>query len=305
VERFREVLRDVGACLVGQTARIAPADRKLYALRDLTATVESIPLIAASIMSKKLAEGIDGLVLDVKVGSGAFMKQLPQARELGRTLVAIGRGMGKDVTALVTDMDQPLGLAVGNALEVREVLELLGGGGPPDLRELTVVLVAEMLLLGGVARSPGEARARVEQAIDDGRGLRKLREIVEAQGGDGRAVTEPDRLPAAGRTFEVAAPAGGRVEAIDAEAIGLAAMALGAGRSRVEDRVDHAAGIVLHRKVGDPVEAGAPLVTLHPGEAPLEPVEAVAARVRGAYRIGKGPAAPGPLVVERIEEEGR
>ncbi len=305
VERFREVLRDVGACLVGQTARIAPADRKLYALRDLTATVESIPLIAASIMSKKLAEGIDGLVLDVKVGSGAFMKRLPQARELGRTLVAIGRGMGKDVTALVTDMDQPLGLAVGNALEVREVLDLLGGGGPPDLRELTVVLVAEMLLLGGVAPSLAEARARVEQAIADGRGLRKLREIVEAQGGDGRVVTEPDRLPASGRTFDVAAPGGGRVEAIDAEAIGLAAMALGAGRSRVEDRVDHAAGIVLRRKVGEPVEAGAPLATLHPGAAPLEPVEAVAARVRGAYRIGTGPAAPGPLVVERIEEEGR
>src|SRR5512139_3435341 len=177
VEEFRKVLASVGACLIGQTERIAPADRKLYALRDLTATVESIPLIAASIMSKKLAEGIDGLVLDVKVGSGAFMKRLPQARELARTLVGIGRGMGKDVVALVTDMDQPLGVAVGNALEVKEILELLHGGGPADLRELTVQLGSEMLLLAGVVVTPGEGRARVEQAIADGRGFRKLLEI--------------------------------------------------------------------------------------------------------------------------------
>jgi pyrimidine-nucleoside phosphorylase len=305
LDRFREILRSVGACMVGQSARIAPADRKLYALRDLTATVESIPLIAASIMSKKLAEGIDGLVLDVKVGSGAFMKRLPQARELARTLVGIGRGMGKDVSALVTDMDQPLGLAVGNALEVREVVDLLRGGGPADLRELTVTLVAEMLLLGGVASSGNDARARVEEAIADGRGLRKLREIVEAQGGDGRAVADPDRLPRAARAVDVPSPAGGKVEAIDAEALGLAAMALGAGRSRIEDRVDHAAGLVLRKKVGDPVEAGEPLLAMHVGAVPLEPPEAVADRVRRAYRIGAGPAAPGPLVLERIEEEGR
>ncbi|MGA8893537.1 MAG: thymidine phosphorylase, partial [Anaeromyxobacteraceae bacterium] len=203
VERFREVLASVGACLIGQTERIAPADRKLYALRDLTATVESIPLIAASIMSKKLAEGIDGLVLDVKVGSGAFMKQLPQARELARTLVGIGRGMGKDVSALVTDMDQPLGVAVGNALEVKEILELLHGRGPADLRALTVELGAEMLLLAGAAATPAEGRARIEQAIDDGRGFRKLQEIVLAQGGDPRALAEPDRLPRAARTVEV------------------------------------------------------------------------------------------------------
>jgi len=302
VERFREVLASVGACLIGQTDRIAPADRKLYALRDLTATVESIPLIAASILSKKLAEGIDGLVLDVKVGSGAFMKRLPEARLLARTLCGLGRGMGKDVTALVTDMNQPLGRAVGNALEVKEILDLLHGGGPADLRELTVALAAEMLLLGGVAASEAEARGRVEQAISDGRGLRKLREIVAAQGGDPGALDDPGRLPRAAATLEVGSPAAGRVEAVDAEALGLAAMALGAGRSRIEDRVDPGAGLEVWKKVGDPVDVGESLVRLHVGSAPLESPETVAARVRGAYRIGAGPATAGPLVLERIEE---
>ena len=302
VERFREVLASVGACMIGQTDRIAPADRKLYALRDLTATVESIPLIAASILSKKLAEGIDGLVLDVKVGSGAFMKRLPEARLLARTLCGLGRGMGKDVTALITDMDQPLGRAVGNALEVKEVLELLHGGGPADLRELTVALTAEMLLLGSVAATEAEARGRVEQAIADGRGFRKLCEIVEAQGGDPRSLADPGRLPRAAATLDVGSPTAGRVEAIDAEALGLAAMALGAGRSRIEDRVDPGAGLEVWKKVGDPVDVGESLVTLHVGLAPLEPPETVAARVRGAYRIGAGPASAGPLVLERIEE---
>jgi len=302
VERFREVLASVGACMIGQTDRIAPADRKLYALRDLTATVESIPLIAASILSKKLAEGIDGLVLDVKVGSGAFMKRLPEARLLARTLCALGRGMGKEVTALVTDMDQPLGRAVGNALEVKEIVDLLHGGGPADLRELTVALTAEMLRLGGVAASEAEARGLVEQAISDGRGFRKLCEIVEAQGGDPRALADPARLPRAAAALDVGAPAAGLVEAIDAEALGLAAMALGAGRSRIEDRVDPGAGLEVWKKVGDPVDVGESLCTLHVGKAPLEPPETVAARVRGAYRIGAGPASAGPLVLERIEE---
>ena len=302
VARFREIVASVGACLVGQTDRIAPADRKLYALRDLTATVESIPLIASSILSKKLAEGIDGLVLDVKVGSGAFMKRLPDALALARTLVRLGRGMGKDVAALVTDMDQPLGRAVGNSLEVKEILELLRGQGPADLRELTVQLGAEMLQLGGVAATVPEARARIEQAIRDGRGFRKLVEIVEAQGGDARVLHDPDRLPRAARVVEVAATAGGVVEAIDAEAVGLAAMALGAGRSRIEDAVDPAAGLEVRKKVGDRVERGESIASMHLGERPLEPPEAVAARLRAAWRIGAGPASPGPLVLQRIEE---
>jgi len=301
VPEFRRVLREVGACLIGQTDRIAPADRKLYALRDLTATVESIPLIAASIMSKKLAEGIDGLVLDVKVGSGAFMKTLAQADRLAGTLAAIGRRMGKRVSALVTSMDQPLGRAVGNALEVREAVEVLQGGGPPDLREVTVELVAEMLLLGGVAADRPGARARVEEAIADGRGLRRLCAIVEAQGGDPRAVADPTRLPAAARTVPVPAPRGGVVQAIDAEAVGLAAMALGAGRSRVEDAVDPAAGLVLQRKVGEAVEAGEPLAILHLGRSPLEPEEAVVRRVRDAYALGDGARTPEPLILQRLE----
>ena len=298
VDRFRALVRDVGACLVGQTARLAPADRKLYALRDVTATVESIPLIASSIMSKKLAEGIDALVLDVKVGSGAFMKRLDDARALARTLAAIGRGMGKRVSALLTAMDEPLGRAVGNALEVAETVELLRGGGPADLREVTIELTAEMLVLGGAAADRGAARAKVAAAIADGRGLAKLEEIVAAQGGDPAAVRDPARLPRAPRTWDVPAPSAGFVSAIDAEGVGLAAVALGAGRTRVEDRVDPAVGIVVHRKVGEPVERGEPLCTVHEGDR-SEPRERVAARLRAAWRIGPAAPAPGPLVLER------
>jgi pyrimidine-nucleoside phosphorylase/thymidine phosphorylase len=299
VDRFRALVRDVGACLVGQTTRLAPADRKLYALRDVTATVESIPLIASSIMSKKLAEGIDALVLDVKVGSGAFMKRLDDARALSRTLAAIGRGMGKKVSALLTAMDQPLGRAVGNALEVVETIELLRGGGPPDLREVTVELTAEMLVLGGAAAGRAAARGKVAAAIADGRGLAKLEEIVAAQGGDAAAIRDPERLPRAPRTYDVPAPEGGVVAGIDAEAIGLAAVALGAGRARVEDRIDPAVGIVVHRKIGDRVARGEPLCTVHEGER-SEGRDRMSARLRAAWRIG--PAAPpaAPLVLERL-----
>src|SRR5512138_3541880 len=301
IERFRALVRDVGAGLVGLTARLAPADRKLCARRDVTATVESIPLIAASIMSKKLAEGIDALVLDVKVGSGAFMKTREDARALARALAAIGRGMGKKVSALLTRMDEPLGRAVGNALEVVETIELLRGGGPADLREVTVELTAEMLVLGGAAPDRSAARAKVEGAIADGRGLAKLEEIVAAQGGDAATIRDPARLPRAPRTYEVPAPAAGLVAAIDAEAIGLAAVALGAGRARVEDRVDPAVGLVVRKRLGDRVERGEPLCTVHEGDR-SEPRDRVAARLAAAWRIGPAAAAPGPLVLERLEE---
>ena len=299
VDRFRALVREVGACLVGQTARLAPADRRLYALRYVTATVESIPLIAASIMSKKLAEGIDALVLDVKVGSGAFMKTLDEARALARTLGAIGRGMGKKVSALLTDMSQPLGRAVGNALEVAEIVELLRGGGPPDLREVTVELTAEMLVLGGAAPDRAAARARVAGAIADGRGLAKLEEIVGAQGGDPLALHDLARLPRAPRTYEVGAEAAGTVQAVDGEALGLAAVALGAGRARVEDRVDPAVGLVVHRRIGDRVERGEPLCTVHEG-ARSEPRPRIAARIGAAFRIAAGAAAAPVLVLERM-----
>jgi pyrimidine-nucleoside phosphorylase len=301
VERFIELVRDVGAGLIGQTARLAPADRKLYALRDVTATVESIPLIAASIMSKKLAEGIDGLVLDVKVGRGAFMKTPAQARALAGALIGIGRGAGKKVTALLTAMDQPLGLAIGNALEVVEAVELLRGGGPPDLREVTVALTAEMLLLAGLAPELASARRSVEGAIADGRGLQKWRQIVTAQGGDPRTVDDPGRLPRAATQVEVASPASGVVQGIDGEALGLASMALGAGRARVEDRIDPAVGLVLGKKVGDRIERGEPLLTVH-RNAGGEPQPRVAARILAAFTIGPGPVVPPPLILERMAE---
>jgi len=299
VERFRELLREVGACLIGQTARLAPADKRLYALRDVTATVESIPLISASIMSKKLAEGIDGLVLDVKVGKGAFMKSQADARALAASLIGIGRAMGKRVTALLTAMEEPLGRAVGNALEVAEAVELLRGGGPDDLRTITVELTAEMLLLAGRAEGSPAARAAVEEAIHDGRGLSKLEEIVAAQGGDPEAIGDPERLPRAPRRYEVPSPADGFVAAIDGEAVGLAAVALGAGRARVEDPVDPAVGIELLCKVGDRVERGQPLCRVHEGER-SEPRPATIARLLRAYRLEAGaPPAP-PLILERM-----
>ncbi len=299
IDTFRALVREVGACLIGQTARLAPADRKLYALRDVTATVESIPLISASIMSKKLAEGIDALVLDVKVGSGAFMKELEDARALARTLAGIGRGMGKRVSAILTRMDEPLGRAVGNALEVAETVALLSGGGPADLREVTLELTAEMLVQGRVAPDLAAARGRVAAAIADGRGLAKLEEIVRAQGGDPAVLRDPERLPRAPITYDVPAPSAGFVAEIDAEAIGLAAVALGAGRARVEDAVDPAVGIVVAKKLGDRVERGEPLCTVHAGDR-SEPRERIAARVAAAYRIGVAAPAGRPLILERL-----
>jgi pyrimidine-nucleoside phosphorylase len=297
VERFREILARVGACLIGQTERLAPADRKLYALRDVTATVESIPLIAASILSKKLAEGIDALVLDVKVGKGAFMKTRADAEALADALCAIGRSFGKTVSALLTAMDEPLGRAVGNALEVKEALELLRGGGPADLRACTEELAVEMLLSGRAAPDRAAALDRVRAAVSSGRALEKLLAICDAQGGDPRALEDPSRLPAAPVRSEVRAPRAGWVQAIDAEEIGLAAMALGAGRARVEDAIDPAVGIVLEKKVGDAVASGEPLAVLHHAAGALP--ERIAARVAAAYAVGDARREPGPLVLGR------
>jgi pyrimidine-nucleoside phosphorylase len=249
VERFREVLRAAGLSLIGQTERLAPADKKLYALRDVTGTVESIPLIAASIMSKKLAEGIDGLVLDVKLGTGAFMKTLPRARELAQTLVEIGRRAGKQVTAFITDMDQPLGRCVGNALEVEESLEVLRGRGEPDLVELTLTLGGEMLRLGGAARTFEEGREKIARSLGDGTALARFEKCVELQGG------RLGELRVAGGARGVTAGAG-FVTAIDAEKVGLAALALGAGRAKKEDAIDPAAWVRVKKKIGERVEAG-------------------------------------------------
>jgi pyrimidine-nucleoside phosphorylase len=260
---FRDVLRRCRLALIGQTPEIAPADRKLYALRDVTATVESLPLIAASIMSKKMAEGIDALVLDVKTGEGAFLTKFDDARALARTMVDIGRGMGKRVAALLTDMDQPLGRTVGNALEVAECVETLKGRGPTDLESLSVELAAWMLCLGGATASLEEARRRVRDALASGAGLRRFQEVIELQGGDPRVCDDLSLLPAARERIDVTAPQEGRVRRIACRAVGRAAMLLGAGRETVDSRVDPAVGLVLHKKVGDLVHQNEPLLTLH------------------------------------------
>jgi pyrimidine-nucleoside phosphorylase len=295
---YRRLVKDVGACLIGQTATLAPADKKLYALRDVTATVDCIPLIASSIMSKKLAEGIDALVLDVKVGSGAFMKTLEDARTLARTMIGIGGEMGKRVVALLTDMDQPLGRTVGNALEVKEAVEMLRGQAPADYTELTLALTAEMLVLGGKASSIDEARSVLEGAIRSGAAERKLHEIVRAQGGDPSAIADLSKLPRARQTIAITAERDGVVTAIDSEAVGLAAMALGAGREKTSDVIDPGVGFVLEKKLGDAVSVGVTLVTAHVNDE--RRLDEVVTRVRAAYRLG--PAAPTarPLVLERL-----
>jgi len=243
LEEFRAVLRRSRLGLIGQTPEIAPADRKLYALRDVTSTVESRPLIAASIMSKKMAEGIDALVLDVKTGDGAFMRSFEDSRALALAMVEIGHGMGKKVAALITDMDQPLGRAVGNALEVVESVETLRGRGPRDLEELSVELAAWMLSLAGAAPSLEAARAKARDALRGGAGLAKFREVIELQGGDPRVCDEPARLPAARETVDVPAVDGGHVAGIACRAVGHAAMLLGAGRETVDSRIDPAVGV--------------------------------------------------------------
>jgi pyrimidine-nucleoside phosphorylase len=248
--------------MIGQTPEIAPADKFLYALRDATATVESIPLIAASIMSKKLAEGIDGLVLDVKTGPGAFMERFKDARKLAEMMCAIGRSVGKRVTALITRMEEPLGHAVGNAVEVAESLECLRGQGPHDLMEVTIELAAEMIVMGERARTLDEARGICRRLIADGRGLERFRRMIEAQGGDPRVVDDSAFLPAARRRIDVTSSRTGIIGKLAARQIGHATMLLGAGRTRVDSTVDPAVGILLHKKSGDHVQQGEALCTL-------------------------------------------
>lgn len=289
--RFRELVATLGCGLIGQTAEIAPADKRLYALRDVTATVESIPLIASSIMSKKLAEGIDALVLDVKVGNGAFMRTPERARELARTMAEIGARMGKAVVAYLTDMNQPLGAAIGNALEVRETIDILRGGGPADVRRLTLVLAEEMLRLGGV--DPAEAT----RALDDGRALARFREIVAAQGGDPRSVDDPDRLPTAKHIEPFVSTQSGYVTAIDTRAVGVAAICLGAGRNTKEDIIDPAVGFMMNTRLGQRVEAGQPLLHLHHNGVGVDAARAMLAE---AFTFGAEPVAEPELILERI-----
>jgi len=263
LEEFVEILADVGCCLISQTKDIAPADKSLYALRDVTATIESIPLISASVMSKKIAEGSNALVLDVKCGSGAFMKTVDDARALARSLVAIGAANGVRTEAFITDMDTPLGCAVGNALEIAECIDVLRGRGPHDLESLVVRLASRMVRLGERASTDDEAERRVREALTSGAGLEKFAAMIRRQGGDAAIVDDPGRLPRAAHRREIVAASAGFVARLEAEAVGRASMLLGAGREKVTDPIDPGAGALLRKKRGDAVAAGEPIVELH------------------------------------------
>jgi len=286
-DEFRSVLRQCGAAMIGQTAEIAPADKKLYALRDVTGTVESPYLICASIMSKKLAEGIDALVLDVKTGSGAFMKAEEDAIFLAELMVQTGQRLGKKVVALITDMNQPLGHAVGNALEVMECVDILNGKGHEDLRELCVVLSAWMFLLGERVKSIDEGRFLAEEMITSGKAKDKFQEIIRLQGGQSAVVDDPGLIPRARYTTEILSPSAGYVNAIMGEKIGRACVLLGGGREKKEDAVDPAVGIVVHKKLGDRVSGGESLCTVHYNSA--DRFEMVKPLIVNSYTIGPEP----------------
>jgi pyrimidine-nucleoside phosphorylase len=298
VPEFIRVLQECGCSMIGQTDRIVPADRKLYALRDVTATVPSIPLIVSSIMSKKLAEGIDGLVLDVKCGRGAFMKTRAEARALAEGLVGVGRAMGKRVTALITAMDQPLGRSVGNALEMIESLDILRGKGPADSTELTLLLGAEMLVLAGVAPTVAAALPVLRSKLESGEALERFKKMVRGHGGNVDVIDDPGRFPAAAVRIDFPAPRAGVVQEADADKIGRASLVLGAGRAKVTDVIDPAAGLSRLVKIGERVEAGQPLATLH--AATPERLEAALPWVRQAFVIGEEPVKSPALVLERI-----
>jgi pyrimidine-nucleoside phosphorylase len=298
---FHQALEKVGCALIGQTAEIAPADKILYALRDVTATVESFPLITASILSKKIAEGISALVMDVKCGRGAFMKTRDQAHCLAESIVATGKANGVRTTALVTAMDVPLGRAVGNALEVIEATEVLKGRGPDDLRTLSLELAAHMVHMGGQTASLGQAQTKVLDALTSGRGLEKFRAIIAQQSGNPNAVDLYDNLPSAPRRALVQAERSGYVTALDAEKIGRATMMLGAGRDRVEDAIDHSVGARLFKTQGEGVKAGEPLLEMHYREPSR--LRGALTLVKEAYVIGDQPPPPQAQILEILGEE--
>ena len=298
LDELKAALEKTGVAMLGQTSQIAPADKKLYALRDVTGTVESIPLITASIMSKKIAEGIDALVLDVKTGRGAFMKTVEDSRRLARSLVDTGNRSGVRTEAVITAMDAPLGRAVGNALEVIECVETLKGRGPTDLESLSVWLAARMVVAAGLAAAPAEAEAKVRRALGSGAGVEKWREIVAQQGGDPRTVDDYRLMPSVATRHLVTASRAGYLSVLDAELIGRAAVALGAGRATVDDVVDPAVGAMILAHPGDELRAGDPIVELHYRlERDLAPALELVGR---AIEIADEPPVLLPLIVEQI-----
>jgi pyrimidine-nucleoside phosphorylase len=286
-------LKEIGVVLTGQSVDLAPADGKLYALRDVTGTVNSIPLIASSVMSKKIAGGAQAIVLDVKVGNGAFMPTVAEATKLAKMMVDIGAHVGRRVVALISDMNQPLGYAVGNALEVREAIETLQNGGPADFREHCLVVAGHLLMLAGRERTMRAARGRLEKALADGSAWGKFRQLVQAQSGEVSAIDEPDRLPTASLIETVPAPRSGYLAEINAREIGLTSVDLGAGRDKKDDPIDHAVGLVVHHKVGERVKRGGPLFTVHANDA--DKLERAIARVLAAHKFSAKPVKPLPL----------
>jgi len=295
---FLDTLAQHGIAVTGQTPDLAPADGKLYALRDVTATVSCLPLIASSIMSKKIASGADAIVLDVKVGRGAFMKTKEEATALARLMVEIGRGVGRQVRAVLSDMNQPLGRAVGNALELKEALDTLHGHGPHDFVEHCLTVAGQMLILGGKAQDAEEARDILLKALHSGQALAKFKEWIAAQGGDLAAVDNPSRLPQAAIVQDVPAPRAGYVASIDAMEVGLTATLLGAGRAKKGDSIDHAVGVVLQAKISDDVKHGEPLLTIHANDG--DRLAQAQERLLAAYTWSEEPVQAPPLLYEII-----
>ncbi len=298
LRKIIEQAKKIGVVIADHTAELVPADRMLYELRDVTGTVPSIPLIASSILSKKLAGGADAIVLDVKCGDGAFMQKREEAQKLAETLVRVGNKLGRRFCALITAMDQPLGRMAGNALEVRQAIEVLRGEGPPDLREVTLALGAELLVLAGEEGDAEAAKARLEGLIESGAAWEKFRELVSAQGGDLKAIEDPNLLPRAREVVEVPSPASGYVQRLSARKVGIAAGLLGAGREVKGQAVDPAAGVELLAKVGDEVEKGQPLARLHVGrKGRLEEAKRL---IEEAYAIGPERPSPSPLILGNV-----
>ncbi|RNB75130.1 pyrimidine-nucleoside phosphorylase [Brevibacillus panacihumi] len=298
-EQFLQQVRDIGVSVIGQSGNLTPADKKLYALRDVTATVEAVPLIASSIMSKKIAAGADAILLDVKVGKGAFMKSLEQAETLARAMVEIGSQVGRKTVAVISDMNQPLGFAVGNALEVKEAIATLAGKGPEDLTELALAIGSRMLVLGGLVSSVDEGREKLAEIMASGKAVDKLAEMVEAQGGVKDEVYSPEKLPQAQILHAILAKEDGYVNEIDAEAIGHASVVLGAGRQTKDMPIDLAVGIVLHKKRGDQVSAGEPLATIHANQETL--LGSALEAMQDAFLIAQQPPAEQALIYKIVE----
>ncbi|MEK3721709.1 pyrimidine-nucleoside phosphorylase [Paenibacillus sp. FSL H8-0034] len=303
-EQFLQQVTDIGVAVIGQSGNMTPADKKLYGLRDVTATIESIPLIASSIMSKKIASGADAIVLDVKTGNGAFMKSLEDSIKLAQAMVEIGEEVGRETVAVITNMDEPLGEAIGNALEVREAIETLQGRGPADLTELCIVLAAHMVVLGGKAATYEEAKAKVTELLHNGSALAKLKQLVGAQGGNEAIIDNPELLVSAPYQVPVMAAEDGTVSRIDAEALGVTAMLLGAGRATKEDQIDLAVGMVLRKKVGDAVRSGETLAELYMNNNEPMFTEDITQRTRSAFTLVTGSAARSPLIYAIVTKHG-